>query len=330
MDDRLFMLEAIALAKEAAEHGDVPVGAVVVKDGKIIGRGKNRREEQKNAIAHAEILAIEEACAASGDWRLSGCVLYVTLEPCPMCSGAIVNSRMDRVVYGAPDAKMGAMGGLFSIPDIVGSTSIEISGGVLEEECRELLDSFFKSRREENSALRNASRRLMREFYTRDVLEVAPALLGKLLCRRNRESGEIFKCRITETEAYRGTDDTACHASKGKTPRTAVMWDKGGSVYVYLCYGMHIMLNVVSGEKGSPEAVLVRGVEGADGPGKLTKMLGIEKSMYGADLVFSDELWIEDDGYVPAQICTSPRIGIDYAETADREREWRYYIPKKN
>ncbi len=329
MDDRLFMLEAIALAKEAAESGDVPVGAVVVKDGRIIGRGRNRREEQKSATAHAEIIAIEEACAAVGDWRLSQCVLYVTLEPCPMCAGAIINSRIDRVVYGALDLKMGAMGGLFSVPSIVANTSIKLCGGFLEEECRGLLDGFFKSRREENSAQRNASRRLMREFYTRDVLDVAPGLLGKLLCRRKSESGEILKYRITETEAYRGMDDTACHASKGKTPRNRVMWDKGGSVYVYLCYGMHIMLNVVTGEKGSPEAVLIRGVEGADGPGKLTKMIGIEKNMYGADLVFSDELWIEDDGYVPPVICTSSRIGIDYAEEADRVREWRYFIPKK-
>ena len=319
------MQEALRLAEAAREAGEIPVGAVVVKNGEIIGRGQNRRESGGGASAHAEIIAINEACARLGGWRLTGCELYVTLEPCPMCAGAIVNARLDRVVFGASDTKMGALGGLFSLLDYPLGCKTVIERGVLEAECKEMLDSFFTARRAANQAEKNKSRRLGRDFYTKDVLDVAPALLGKLLCRK-AEGGEVMKYRITETEAYRGEDDTACHASKGKTSRTSVMWDKGGTVYVYLCYGMHNMLNIVTGTKGEPQAVLIRGIETADGPGKLTKKLSIERRHNGADVVFSDELWIEDDGFTPENINTSPRIGIDYADEKDRLRPWRFYI----
>lgn len=319
------MQEALRLAEAAREAGEIPVGAVVVKNGEIVGRGQNRRESGGGASAHAEIIAINEACARLGGWRLTGCELYVTLEPCPMCAGAIVNARLDRVVFGASDIKMGALGGLFSLLDYPLGCKTVIERGVLEAECKEMLDSFFTARRAANQAEKNKSRRLGRDFYTKDVLDVAPALLGKLLCRK-AEGGEVMKYRITETEAYRGEDDTACHASKGKTSRTSVMWDKGGTVYVYLCYGMHNMLNIVTGAKGEPQAVLVRGIETADGPGKLTKKLSIERRHNGADVVFSDELWIEDDGFIPENINTSPRIGIDYADEKDRLRPWRFYI----
>lgn len=319
------MNEALRLAESAREAGEIPVGAVVVKNGEIIGRGQNRRESGEGATAHAEILAINEACAKLGGWRLTGCELYVTLEPCPMCAGAILNARLDRVVFGASDTKMGALGGLFSLLDYPLGCKTVIERGVLEKECKELLDSFFTARREANQAQKNRSKRLGREFYTADVLDVAPALLGKLLCRRS-ESGEVVKYRITETEAYRGEDDTACHASKGKTTRTSVMWDKGGTVYVYLCYGMHNMLNIVTGAKGDPQAVLIRGIETANGPGKLTKKLAIERKHNGSDVVFSDELWLENDGFVPDEINTSPRIGIDYADEKDRLKPWRFTI----
>lgn len=321
--DIAFMREALDLAHAAYEAGEIPVGAVVVKNGEVIGRGQNRRESGGGAVAHAEIIAINEACAKTGGWRLTGCELYVTLEPCSMCAGAIVNSRLDRVVFGASDKKMGALGGLFSLLDYPLGCKTVVEGGILEDECKSILDSFFIARRQANQAEKNRSKRLVRDFYTADVLDVAPALLGKLLCRRS-ESGEVFKYRITETEAYRGVDDTACHASKGKTSRTAVMWDKGGTVYVYLCYGMHNMLNIVTGEKGDPQAVLIRGIEGAEGPGKLTKKLVIERRHNGADVVFSDEIWIEDDGYIPERINTSHRIGIDYANESDRVRPWRF------
>ena len=319
------MKEALRLAEAAREAGEIPVGAVVVKNGEIVGRGQNRRESGGGASAHAEILAINDACAKLGGWRLTGCELYVTLEPCPMCAGAIVNARLDRVVFGASDTKMGALGGLFSLLDYPLGCKTVVERGVLEAECKAILDSFFAARRNANQAEKSKSKRLGREFYTADVLDVAPALLGKLLCRKC-EDGEVLKYRIIETEAYRGEDDTACHASKGKTSRTSVMWDKGGTVYVYLCYGMQNMLNIVTGAKGEPQAVLIRGIEGADGPGKLTKKLSIERRHNGADVVFSDELWIEDDGSIPDDISTSPRIGIDYADEADRVRPWRFKI----
>ena len=168
-------------------------------------------------------------------------------------------------------------------------------------------------------------RRLTANDYAVDAVTAAKALVGAWLCRR-LEDGTVVRRRITETEAYCGEEDTACHASKGKTSRTSVMWDKGGTVYVYLCYGMHNMLNIVTGAKGEPQAVLIRGIDGADGPGKLTKKLSIERRHNGADVVFSDELWIEDDGFIPDDISTSPRIGIDYADEADRVRPWRFKI----
>ena len=112
--DNIFMNEALRLAEIAAQQGEIPVGAVVVRNGEIIGRGYNQRETKKSAILHAEIIAIEEACRTVGDWRLTGCTLYVTLEPCPMCSGAIVNSRIDRVVFGATDRMAGCCGSLIN------------------------------------------------------------------------------------------------------------------------------------------------------------------------------------------------------------------------
>ena len=154
---------------------------------------------------------------------------------------------------------------------------------------------------------------------------MAPSLIGKLLCRRIcDDSGErIIKLRITETECYFGEDDTACHAHKGRTERTKVMYREGGVAYVYLCYGMHSMLNVVSGPEDFPEAVLIRGVEGYNGPGKLTKALHIDRSLNEENMILSNELWIEDDGYV-AEYQIGKRIGIDYATEEYRNILWRY------
>ena len=142
------MQEAIALAKNAAELGEVPIGAVVVKNGEIIGRGYNLRETKKLSTAHAEISAIEDACKNLGGWRLFGCTLYVTLEPCPMCAGAIVNSRIDRVVYGASDVRFGACGSLFNINSYPLNHAFELTSGVCEEECRTLLSDFFANLRQ--------------------------------------------------------------------------------------------------------------------------------------------------------------------------------------
>ncbi|OFY68161.1 MAG: 3-methyladenine DNA glycosylase [Bacteroidetes bacterium RBG_13_43_22] len=168
------------------------------------------------------------------------------------------------------------------------------------------------------------SKRLKRIFFTRDVLLVAPALVGKIMAIRS-ESGDIQRYIITETEAYRGAEDRACHASKGKTARTEVMYHEGGKIYVYFVYGMYWMLNFVAGRKNNPQAVLIRGIEGFDGPGKLTKALQIDGSFYGEDLTVSDRIWIEDAGIKPA-IKTSPRIGINYAGDPWKHKPWRYYF----
>ena len=143
----LYMKRALELAEEAAARGEVPVGAVIVKDGKIIAEAYNLRENGGGATAHAELLAIERASEKLSTWRLSGCELFVTLEPCPMCAGAIINARIDRVVFGAKDASGGAFGSLLDLNSYPLGHKPEIIGGVREEECRELLRTFFETRR---------------------------------------------------------------------------------------------------------------------------------------------------------------------------------------
>lgn len=142
------MKEALNLAALAAENGEVPVGAVVVKDDEIVGRGYNRREGDKNALAHAEMIAIDEACRTLGGWRLWQCDLYVTLEPCPMCAGAIINSRIRKVYFGASDLKNGSLGSVINLVDLPYNHKPEILSGILEEECSSLLSKFFKNLRE--------------------------------------------------------------------------------------------------------------------------------------------------------------------------------------
>ncbi len=149
MTHTTYMTEALRLAEFAATIGEVPVGAVVVKDGEIIGRGYNRREIEGQATRHAEIVAMEEASDALGAWRLSGCTLYVTLEPCLMCAGAIYQSRVDEVIFGAMDAKAGACGSLYRIhEDARLNHRFLVSHGVLESESREMLQKFFRRRRQ--------------------------------------------------------------------------------------------------------------------------------------------------------------------------------------
>ncbi len=142
--DRKYMDLALIEAKKAMADGDVPVGAVVVKDGEVIGVGRNRREKDNNAVAHAEILAIQEACKNAGDWRLDGAELYVTLEPCPMCSGAIINARIKTVVFGAYDTKVGSLGSVANFVNLPYAFTPEVYGGICENECREVLTDFFK------------------------------------------------------------------------------------------------------------------------------------------------------------------------------------------
>lgn len=161
------------------------------------------------------------------------------------------------------------------------------------------------------------------EFYRRPCLQVARELVGKILV--HRIDGQEYRLRITETEAYCGESDTACHAHKGKTPRTEVMYRRGGTIYIYLCYGIHWMLNIVTGGENEPEAVLIRACEGKfNGPGKLTKALGITGLLNRGDIC-GEELWIEDDG-LPCSLRELPRVGIGYASEEDQARLWRFQL----
>ncbi len=149
MEDQKFMMMALELAKQAAGEDEVPVGCVIVKDGQVVGTGRNRREKDKSALAHAEIEAISQACAALGGWRLWECTLYVTLEPCPMCAGAIINARIPRVVYGASDAKCGACGSVCSLFSMAFNHHPQVEAGICREECAALLQEFFQNLRME-------------------------------------------------------------------------------------------------------------------------------------------------------------------------------------
>lgn len=145
--DMTYMQEALTLARQGVELGEVPVGALVVKDGQVIARAHNERELLPDATAHAEVLAIRRACAALGTNRLSGCTLYVTLEPCPMCAGALVNARVDRVVFGAYDARGGACGSMLRIQKYPLYFMPAFEGGVMAEECAVVLTEFFAKKR---------------------------------------------------------------------------------------------------------------------------------------------------------------------------------------
>ena len=147
MADLEFMKEALLLAKEAAAEGEVPVGCVIVRNGEIVGRGRNRRETGKTALGHAEIEAIADACKNLGGWRLWECTLYVTLEPCPMCAGAIINARIPRVVFGASDDKSGACGSVCDLFSMAFNHHPQVDKGLCEEECKALLTEFFQDLR---------------------------------------------------------------------------------------------------------------------------------------------------------------------------------------
>lgn len=149
--EQKYMQAALALAAEAAAEGEVPVGAVVVCEGEIVGTGRNRRENGKNALYHAEIEAIDNACKALGGWRLHKCDLYVTLEPCPMCAGAIINARIKTLVYGASDKKAGSAGSVTNLFELPYNHRPEVIAGVMEEECAAALTSFFKALREKKA-----------------------------------------------------------------------------------------------------------------------------------------------------------------------------------
>lgn len=147
MSHRFFMLKALEQAKKAYDSGEVPVGAVIESDGKIIATGYNKREVRQNALHHAEIEAIDRACEVLGSWRLESCTLYVTLEPCPMCTGAIINSRIKKVVFGAYDDRAGSMGTMTNLCLMGYNHTPGTVGGYMENECKELLENFFAAKR---------------------------------------------------------------------------------------------------------------------------------------------------------------------------------------
>ena len=159
--------------------------------------------------------------------------------------------------------------------------------------------------------------RLDKAFFHRECLDVAQDLVGKVLVHNRK------RLRISETEAYCGESDTACHAHKGRTKRTEVLYAEAGTIYIYLCYGMHWLLNIVTGDVGDPQAVLIRACVDAEGPAKLTKKLGITGEQNRDSVVTSDTLWIEDDGF-RCRIVTDKRVGIGYASQEDQDRLWRF------
>lgn len=164
---------------------------------------------------------------------------------------------------------------------------------------------------------------LNKQYFARPATLLAPDLIGKIICRRTNNG--IIRARITETECYFGEEDTACHAHKGKTERTKVMYMTGGVSYVYLCYGMHAMLNIVTGEENHPEAVLIRGVDDIKGPGRTTKFLQITTADNALPLCEESGIWLEDDG-TKLEYTALPRVGINYASKEDREKNWRYCV----
>ena len=150
MEREDYMRKALALAREAFEAGEVPVGCVIVKNGQIIGRGRNRREEKQSALSHAELEAIEDAYRATGGWRLQGCQLYVTLEPCPMCAGGIISARIPEVYYGAKDEGFGAVGSILNLFEENFRHHPKVIGHILEDQCKALLQDFFIQVREKD------------------------------------------------------------------------------------------------------------------------------------------------------------------------------------
>ncbi|MED3562810.1 tRNA adenosine(34) deaminase TadA [Bacillus xiapuensis] len=170
--DEYYMREAIKEAKKAEVLNEVPIGAVIVLEGKIISRAHNLRENQQSAIAHAELLAIDHACRKTGSWRLEDATLYVTLEPCPMCSGAVILSRIKRVVYGAPDPKGGCAGTFMNLlQDGRFNHQSVVTKGVLEEECGQLLSSFFRAIRERKKEERRKAKQLQLDHLTKIDIE---------------------------------------------------------------------------------------------------------------------------------------------------------------
>lgn len=171
------------------------------------------------------------------------------------------------------------------------------------------------------------NQKIGKDFFSRDTLDAAPELVGKILVHRLPDGTELRE-RIAETEAYRGEEDLACHASKGRTPRTELLYGESGIIYIYLCYGMHWLMNIITGEKDFPQGVLIRAGVNHNGPAKLTKALKIDGSCNGSPIYGNSEIWIEDDGFVP-ELKKAPRVGIDYAGDYWKNVEWRFIAKKE-
>ncbi len=171
------------------------------------------------------------------------------------------------------------------------------------------------------SKSKNTLRITKRDFFFVPADKLAVNLLGKILVRKIND--EEYRYIIAETECYMGVDDTACHACRGKTPRASTLWEKGGTLYVRLIYGLYYMLNIVSGAEDDPMGVLIRGVKGIKGPGRLTRAIKIGKDFNKEDILLSDRIWIEDAN-ISTKFDLTPRIGIDYADKKDREKLWRF------
>lgn len=172
--------------------------------------------------------------------------------------------------------------------------------------------------------------KLDKRFFGRSAQEVAPGLIGCRLCVRQPD-GTVRKLVISETEIYFGESDTACHAHKGRTKRTEPLYREGGTIYVYLCYGIHWLINIVTGSDGDPQCVLIRACESCSGPAKLTKYLGIDKRFNMADITADESIWIESDADAGRfGIMTCERIGIGYASQKDQRRPWRFVLQPKD
>jgi len=264
-----YMKEALELARNAGSEGEIPVGAVVVRDGVIVGKGGNRREIDSDPTAHAEICAIRDACRSLGDWRLDGCDLYVTLEPCTMCRAAASAARIRRVVYAA---------------QITGERDAAVCELVKDDNpedvktAEKLLGGAFGSMRR-----RERPHRLKREFFERDAAIVARDIVGKTLVLKLPD-GRILRNAVLSAEAVSDEDFISLNEAFARRLR-----GKGGTVSVTPYKGKDLALFVSASVKGEPQAVVIPGVS------ELFYEFGTGKNFNGSDVATSDEIWFEDD-----------------------------------
>lgn len=347
------MTEALIEAKKAYSIGEIPVGAVIVKDDQIIARAHNTVEQNNNPTHHAEMNAIEAACAALGYRSLHDCEMFVTLEPCPMCVGAIMQARVGKLYFGASDETAGAVVTKIDLLDKhFGNRKTQYDFPVMEDESKNLLTGFFKEVRSKFS-LNDGTNvyKLSGMYFDNDTVLLSKTLLGAYIIRNL--NGERLVAKVVETEAYCGIDDKGSHTyGDTRTNRTEIMYGHPGHAYIYLIYGMYNCLNLVTRPKDIPSCILIRAVEPVEGletmsqlrynkpyeeldkkkrigltngPGKLCIALGLSREQNGLDLT-GDELYIaRPHKYKPVDIVTSKRINIDYAQEA-ADYPWRFYI----